>query len=148
MVMRRKRTTTLQQDVFNLLRREGSLDSPEIARRLNDGTTKDSAQKACHYLQKRGLVKAHHVRIRMIQKDGILGGFKVSIWAAVPNCRPPKDLRGTRKSSRNNHGQRAFAKWLMMMQKKMGPTWIYKPRHSAKFEQSNPAAELCRILGY
>lgn len=105
---------TVQANVFRALR-TASMDAALVAERVGCG--RETARKACQYLIQRGCVRKHKI-----------AGRRTVIYSAVIGKSTPRDLRGKRPESRNHRGAVAWAKWLLMMQAKHGPTWRYKPR--------------------
>lgn len=105
---------TLQRRVFIAL--QSASMSPRV---LSDalGVDEDAARKACYYLAQRGLVTKHAIAHRLV------------IYAAVAGKHPPSDRRGKPAGCRNHRGAVAWAKWLLMMHAKHGPTW--RPKTNA-----------------
>lgn len=110
---------TVQQRVFLYLREHGPQPAGVVGRALD--MRPDGVRRACSYMVERGIVE------RLEVEGSVLFG-------ARPKCKPPRDLRGTRKTSRNHRGPVAFASWLLMMQRKHGAAWRYRPRHATALE--------------
>lgn len=119
----RRDGTTLQQRVFHALL-AGEQSAAQLA--AATGELRDSCRKACQYMRERGVVEIH--------RKG-----RWTTYSAVAGKKPPRDMRGKRAASRNHRGAHAWAKWLLMMKAKHGPTWRPPVRGCALAEAwSNP----------
>lgn len=91
------------------------------------GATEKVAYYLCAELVRRGLADKRRTRHR-IQLTRIHRA--VVIYSVRENARAPNDRRGKPKASRNGpRGASAWARWIVMMQAKHGPTWQYRPRN-------------------
>lgn len=107
---------TLQRRVFVLLKTVSGC-AALLADMMDENRM--SVHRALAYLWERGHVIKHPFYIN--RRVAVL-------FSAVPGKMPPSDRRGVSKNSRNCRGAKAFARWLVMMRKKHGPTWVYRPK--------------------
>lgn len=106
--------------------RAASMNPPLLAERI--GASDKVAYQICGELVRRGLAEKrrtrHRVRLTRIHRA-------VVIYTLCPGARAPNDRRGKPKGSRNGpRGASAWARWIVMMQNKHGPTWQYRPRNA------------------
>lgn len=120
---RRSPDGTLQRRIFVALRAVGSLDAAHLADITGAGI--HSVRKACAYLVERGKIRRHRL---VIPSRG-----RRTLFQAI-GTRAPSDRRGKPAACRNNRGARAYAKWVVMMQRKF-PWWRPPVRAGTTLEE-------------